>query len=95
MRNRVHWTEEQLEARLRIARVVGNAVQAKNDATHLMVLAQQKFAAGEDRAAELLRELSKDLQAISDERRKEQAQLEDQYAADWPHGDIDPELEKD
>lgn len=93
MSKRVHWSEEQLERRLSIARKVGQAVQAADDAKHLMVLAQQMFANGNDQQAELLRDLSRDLTEVSKERRKEQAELEAVYERDWPHGDVDPELE--
>ena len=95
MSHRVHWTEEQLEARLRITRVVGSAAQAENDACHIMALAQEKFANGDDQAAGLLRELAKDLETESRGLRKEQAELEAVYKRDFPHGDIDPALEND
>lgn len=93
MVKRVHWTERQLEMRLKIARKVGEAVGAEKSAAHFTQVSLDKWEAREDEDARRFRELASYFDKVANARREEQAQLEAEYEREFPHGDIDPRLE--
>lgn len=94
MYKRVHWAEEQLEARLMMANTVGKAVGLEDFAAQLMDSAGNAYKVGRDDEASTSRALAHSMLEVAQTYRVSYRVLCDAYKIDFPDGDVDSELDE-